>query len=313
VAAGQAAIAGLGAGRRLCAALGWAIAHGTCHCWRPTAGTHPVGAPGLVVSGFAEFVGVGYRYGHLAGRSFCNMRCSPRSSSLCGRRRPSLRSESAPTDMLLLTPPTVALLCAASGYTWWTGEPRYLFVAPGTRARHCGIGARFPGRSLDTVAAQRMAEIRRRRILAVWAGTSATFLTRHHDDGPRDLPGCLTAATARLGAWSHACLLGLLDRDAAAVHAGDGCSSGRSGRPDEIPEAGIVDADLTRLRGGTYQDPMDESRPRLTSTPGHRGSESAHRSGLCRDASTGGRARGRGDRSAFDARWLTSHRHRYSR
>ncbi|MGN6332721.1 MAG: glycosyltransferase family 39 protein [Motilibacteraceae bacterium] len=51
------------------------------------------------------------------------------------RRRPSLarlltaRPGAVPADLVLVAAPLVALLYAASSYTWWTTEPRYLYLA----------------------------------------------------------------------------------------------------------------------------------------------------------------------------------------
>ena len=185
-------------------ALGWAIAHGT---FPLLGGPQPERTPwerlaSLVSPVLREFIGVGDRYGHpgwpivlqyvllaVLGIGY---------AVAVARRLQSGRS--APTDMLLLTPPTVVLLYAASPYTWWTGEPRYLFVAYPALA--LGIAALVPQSLGRLDAPSRRGGVYRRSVavavLAAWAATSATFLALHHDDGPRGLPGCLAAATAWL-------------------------------------------------------------------------------------------------------------------
>jgi hypothetical protein len=156
----------------------------------------------LVSPVLREFIGVGYRYGHPGWPivlQYALLAALGIGYAVAVVRR--LRSgRSAPTDMLLLIPPIVALLYAASPYTWWTGEPRYLFAAYPALA--LGIAALVP-RSLGCLdAPSRRSRVARRfvafAVLAFWAGTSATFLARHHDDGPRGLPGCLVAATGWL-------------------------------------------------------------------------------------------------------------------
>jgi hypothetical protein len=185
-------------------ALGWAIAHGT---FPLLGGPQPERTTwerlaSLVSPVLREFIGVGYRYGHPGWPivpQYALLAMLGIGYAVAVARR--LRSgRSAPTDMLLLTPPTVALLYAASPYTWWTGEPRYLFAAYPALA--LGIAASVP-RSLGSLdAPSRGSGVAQRSVavavLAAWAATSATFLAFHHDDGPRGLPGCLAAATAWL-------------------------------------------------------------------------------------------------------------------
>lgn len=186
-------------------ALGWAITHGALPL---IGGPQPERTPwerlaALVSPVLREFVGAGYRYGHPGWPLVLQYALL----ALLGvgyviavvRRLHS--GMSAPTDMLLLTPPAVALLYAASKYTWWMGEPRYLFVAyPALALGVAALLPRLPARDLNGLS-RRGAMARRSvavTVLAIWAGTSATLLARHHDDGPPDLAGCLTAATAWL-------------------------------------------------------------------------------------------------------------------
>jgi hypothetical protein len=266
----EAAIAGLPAlVAGYAPALGWAVAHGMLPM---LGGPQPERTPwerlaSLVSPVLREFVGVGYRYGHPGWPivlQYALLATFSIGYVVAVVRR--LRSgKSAPTDMLLLTPPTVALLYAASRYTWWTGEPRYLFVAyPALALGIAALVPRFPGRSLDGLSrrsgmARRSAAV---AVLTVWACTSATFLARHHDDGPRDLPGCLTAANAWLRGhgvthiysdyWTGMPL---------QFYAGDRLLVGPvGGGRTKFPEGRhVVDADPNPVYlAGHIRDPMDE-------------------------------------------------------
>lgn len=99
-------------------------------------------------------------------------------------------------------------------------------------------------------------------VLTVWACTSATLLARHHNDGPRDLPGCLTAATAWLRGhgvtdvysdyWTGMPL---------QFYAGDRLLVGPvGGGRTKFPEGRhVVDADPDPVYvAGHIRDPMDE-------------------------------------------------------
>jgi hypothetical protein len=250
-------------------ALGWAIAHGTLPL---LGGPQPERTPWERLASLGspvlrEFVGVGYRYGQPGWPivlQYAVLAMLGIGYAVAVVRR--LRSgKSAPTDMLLLTPPTVALLYAASPYTWWTGEPRYLFAAyPALALGIAALVPRLPGRSLDTQF--RRSGLARRSVavavVAAWAVTSATFLARHYDDGPRDLPGCLTAATAWLRGhgvthvysdyWTGMPL---------QFYAGDRLLVGPvGGGRTKFPEGrNIVDADPDPVYvAGHVRDPMDE-------------------------------------------------------
>lgn len=83
--------------------------------------------------------------------------------------------------MLLLAVPVTALLYVASKYTWFIGEPRYLFAAYPALA--LGIAALIPASGRRAVAAGSA-------VALLWAATSAGQLAVHHDDGPGDLAGC---------------------------------------------------------------------------------------------------------------------------
>jgi hypothetical protein len=250
-------------------ALGWAFAHGMLPL---LGGPQPERTPwerlaSLVSPVLREFIGVGYRYGHpgwpivlqyalLATLGSCYVVAVIR--RLRGGR-------SAPTDMLLLTPPTVAVLYAASRYAWWTGEPRYLFVAyPALVLGIAALVPRLPGRSVDAMSPR--GEMARRSaavaVLAIWAATSAAFLARHHDEGPRDQPACLAAATDWLRArgvthvysdyWTGMPL---------QFYAGDRLLVGPvGGGRTKFPEGRhIVDADPDPVYVvGHVRDPMDE-------------------------------------------------------
>jgi hypothetical protein len=266
----EAAIAGLPALVAGCApALGWAITHGTLPL---LGGPQPDRTPwerlaALVSPVLREFVGVGYRYGHPGWPivlQYALLAMLGVGYVIAVVRR--LRSgKSAPTDMLLLTPPAVALLYAASKYAWWTGEPRYLFVAyPALALGIAALMPRLPGRDLDGLS-RRGGLVGRSfavAVLAVWAGASATFLARHHDDGPRDLPECLTAATAWLRAHGVAHVYSdYWTGMPLQFYAGDRLLVGPvGGGRTKFPEARhIVDADPDPVYvAGHVRDPMDE-------------------------------------------------------
>jgi hypothetical protein len=101
-----------------------------------------------------------------------------------GRRRPA--------DLLLLVPPVVAALYAVSKYTWWAGEPRYLFTAYPALA--LGLAALVPRRPARPrrPAVPRTATVAAALVLAV-GGTSVLTAVRHAGDGVPGRDGCLAA------------------------------------------------------------------------------------------------------------------------
>jgi hypothetical protein len=248
-------------------ALTWAVAHGEIPL---LGGPQPARTlserlTSLVSPVLREFLGVGYRYGDPGWPvllQYLSVAALGVAYAVALLRRLRVRQR-RPTDMLLLTPPVVALLYAASKYTWWTGEPRYLFVAyPALALGVAAIMPRQRPRAGHVVSSATSPRAVATVVLLLWVGTSATLLARHHDDRPRALPGCLRAAAGWLTAhgiehvysdyWTGMPL---------QFYAGDRLLVGPvSGGRAKFPEARrAVDADPDPVYvAGHVRDPMDQ-------------------------------------------------------
>jgi hypothetical protein len=150
-----------------------------------------------------EFFGFGYRYGKpglpvvvqrliatLVGAAllaYLVRRSWQIASALFDRRG----SDTRPTDVLLLIPLAAAAAFATSRYSWWTGEPRYLFsLYPALALGGAAIlRLRFNHAYLAGGAA------------VLLAGTSTlTAIGAHADDGPKSETTCLTRVANDLAA-----------------------------------------------------------------------------------------------------------------
>jgi 4-amino-4-deoxy-L-arabinose transferase-like glycosyltransferase len=139
-----------------------------------------------------------------------------------GRRRPA--------DVLLLVPPVVAVLYAMSKYTWWAGEPRYLFAVYPALA--LGLAALVP-RTRPRLAGPVAVGL----VLAV-GGTSVVTLGRHSGEGAgRD--DCLRSA----GAW-------LSDRGVRAAY-----SDYWTGLPLQLLAGDRLGLSIGPMRGGRTRFP----------------------------------------------------------
>ncbi|HEX2498865.1 MAG TPA: glycosyltransferase family 39 protein [Actinomycetes bacterium] len=171
-------------------ALVWAVAHGSVPL---LGGSQPHRTAWERMESLAspvlrEFVGVGYRYGRpgwpiAAQFALIAVLGAAYLVAVFRRLGPRGRSEPAsrPTDILLLAVPVTALLYAMSKYTWFIGEPRYLFAAYPAFA--LGVAALLPAAGRRAVAAGAA-------VTLLWVGTSAGLLAAHHDDGFGDLSAC---------------------------------------------------------------------------------------------------------------------------
>jgi 4-amino-4-deoxy-L-arabinose transferase-like glycosyltransferase len=183
-------------------ALAWALKH---HHLPLVAGAQP--GPGplarlhlLADPVIREFVGVGYFaaapgwpvglqtaavLGLAAGYLYA---CWRRQSGLLAllRLRPGRRR---PADLLLLVPPVVAGCYAMSTFTWWAGEPRYLFAAYPALA--LGLAALPPRRRVagPAVAAA---------LVAVLGVTSVATAVRHAGEADAGRDACLRDAAGWL-------------------------------------------------------------------------------------------------------------------
>jgi hypothetical protein len=172
-----------------------------------------------------------------------------------GRRRPA--------DLLLLVVPVTALLYSVSKYTWWTGEPRYLFAAYPALA--LGLAALVPApgrwRARSLVAAGTA-------LAVVAGGTSVAQLARHGDEGPRDLPGCMTAAADWLaGRGVRAVYSNYWTALPLQFYARDRVLAGPvGGGRNKFPAARrLLDADPDPVYvGSRLADPMDGERDSVT-------------------------------------------------
>jgi 4-amino-4-deoxy-L-arabinose transferase-like glycosyltransferase len=93
----------------------------------------------------------------------------------------------APSDLLLLVPPVVAVLYAVSKYAWWSGEPRYLFAAYPALA--LGLAALAPRTGRRWVATGVSGAL----LIAV-GGTSIGTALRHAGDADASRDTCLQQA-----------------------------------------------------------------------------------------------------------------------
>ncbi|MGH8837106.1 MAG: hypothetical protein ACRDWG_19235, partial [Actinomycetes bacterium] len=170
-------------------ALVWAVANGAIPL---LGGSQPHRTPwerlqSLASPVLGEFVGVGYRYGrpgwpYLA--QFAVLALLAVAYVVAMRRRLARGfgpGATRPTDILLLAVPVTAVLYAASKYTWFIGEPRYLFAAYPALA--LGIAALIPGTGRRAIAVGTA-------VTLLWTGTSFGLLAAHHNDGFGDLSGC---------------------------------------------------------------------------------------------------------------------------
>jgi hypothetical protein len=118
----------------------------------------------------------------------------------CWRRRAGLLAlvrlrtdRRQPADLLLLVPPVVVAGYAASTFSWWAGEPRYLFAAYPALA--LGLAAIPPGRQLGRrVGGPAVAAA----LVAVVGVTSIGTAVRHAGDGVAGRDDCLRAAAGWL-------------------------------------------------------------------------------------------------------------------
>ena len=190
-------------------ALAWAVANRSLPL---LGGPQPERSPldrasGLFGPVLREFVGVGYFHGRPGWPLWAQylavaVLAAAYLAAVWRRRRglaavltlrplaaPPAAGDRRPGDLLLLVVPVTAVLYVASKYTWWTGEPRYLFAAYPALA--LGLAALAPRAGRAAVAAGTA-------VLVVVGATSLGQLARHSGDGPADLPGCLTSAAGWL-------------------------------------------------------------------------------------------------------------------
>jgi Dolichyl-phosphate-mannose-protein mannosyltransferase len=194
------ALAGLALLLGYAPALAWAVANGSVPL---LGGSQPQRTPWERLESLAspvlrEFVGVGYRYGRpgwplvaqfalvavLAAAYLVAVYRRLVSRGRSGDHDPAgadIEPAPRPTDILLLAVPVTAVLYALSKYTWFIGEPRYLFAAYPALA--LGVAALIPAAGRRAVAAGAA-------VTLLWAGTSAGLLAAHHDDGHGDLSAC---------------------------------------------------------------------------------------------------------------------------
>ncbi len=113
----------------------------------------------------------------------------------CWRRRAGLLDmllvrdrRRAPADVLLLVPPVLVVLYAMSKYTWWAGEPRYLFTA--YPALVLGLAALVPAPE-ETGRSRRLAVPVVAALVVAVGGTSVLTAVRHAGDGDAGRADCL--------------------------------------------------------------------------------------------------------------------------
>lgn len=95
-----------------------------------------------------------------------------------------------PRVMLLAVVPVVVVAYAASKYTWYVGEPRYLFAATPTLPMGVACVVSWPGRSVRRLAGAACA------VFAVTGGVlSIGLLAEHSGDSPGYSVGCLRQVT----------------------------------------------------------------------------------------------------------------------
>jgi 4-amino-4-deoxy-L-arabinose transferase-like glycosyltransferase len=185
-------------------ALAWAL---TEHHLPLLVGLQPADSPGplgrlhlLAGPVLREFVGVGY-FGGAPGwpawlQTAAVLGLAAGYLFACWRRRAGLlalvRLRAAgrqPADLLLLVPPVVAVSYAASTFTWWAGEPRYLFAAYPALA--LGLAALPPRRRLA-------GPVSAAALVAVLGATSVGTAIRHAGDGDPNRDDCLRQAAGWL-------------------------------------------------------------------------------------------------------------------
>ena len=149
-----------------------------------------------------EFLGVGYRYGKpglpvavqqtavvLVGLIIvvCAVRVL---MGVITRRSPLLRHTTPPTTVLLYIPFVAAIAFATSRYAWWTGEPRYLFVA-------------YPALALSVPAVlgdHLRGAITGWILVSLSLTSTITAVMTHADDGPPNEQACLSRIATDLEA-----------------------------------------------------------------------------------------------------------------
>jgi 4-amino-4-deoxy-L-arabinose transferase-like glycosyltransferase len=221
-------------------ALAWAVVHRHLPLLvGPQPASTPAGRLRLLFGPVSrEFIGVGY-FGAAPGwpaaaQTAAVLALAAAYLYACWRRRSGLlallrlRADGrAPADLLLLVPPVATGLYALSKYTWWAGEPRYLFAAYPALAlglaalppRQRPAGATRRAGRPAAVASYRAGRTRR----AGWAAAVASY----------------RAGRTRWAGWAAAVAVALLvvvgatSVGTAVRHAGDG----DAGRDDCLRQA----------------------------------------------------------------------------
>ncbi len=178
-------------------AAAWTIANGR---WAALGGPQPDRTPFdrlrlLAGPVLREFLGVGYfdaapGWPRIA-QTAAVLGLAAAYAVACWRRRAGLADlvllqdgRRRPADVLLVVPPVVAVLYAVSKYTWWAGEPRYLFTAYPALA--LGLAALVPRARRPAVTVPVAAAL----VLTV-GGTSVLTAVRHAGDGDPGRDACL--------------------------------------------------------------------------------------------------------------------------